>query len=420
MIPRLRTVDSSVGLLSEGYAFISSRCDRLGTDAFRTRLLLLPAVCMRGAEASRIFYGDDRFTRNRALPTSVQHLLQDEGSVQTLDGEAHRHRKQLFLDVLPQADDPRLREIFAEQWRAAARRWQGRDRVVLHDEMDEVLTRTAAAWAGVPLTEREVRLRTRELSAMVHNAGTVGWANWRARLLRNRCELWARQLVTRVRSGEVQPSEGRALAAIAAHRDLDGTLLDVKVAAVELLNVLRPTVAVSRFVVFAALALVREPRWRDTFAAGDEDDLLGFVQEVRRFYPFFPLIAGRVRQPFSWHGHDFALHDWVLLDLYGTNHDHRLWDEPEAFRPERFRTWSGDPDTLIPQGGGDPAENHRCPGEWATIDLLMEAVRLLTRATRYEVRVQDLSVSLSSMPTLPKSGVVIQDVRLQGEPSATR
>ncbi|WP_346618395.1 cytochrome P450 [Blastococcus montanus] len=411
MIPTLRTPDSSLALLREGYTFISSRCDRLGTDAFRTRLLLEPAVCVRGAEAARIFYSGERFTRTDAFPPSILHLLQDLGSVQALDGGAHRHRKDMFLTVLQGTGSERITDLFAEEWRAAVPRWQRAGRVVLHDAVRDVLTRTALRWAGVPATERDVRRRTRELAVMVDRAGTIGPPNWWARLLRNRSELWARGLVAQVRAGALQVPEDSALAVIARHRDTEGELLTVPAAGVELLNVLRPTVAVSRFVVFAALALLQQPRWHRTFAAGDEDDLFGFVDEVRRLFPFFPLVGGRVRRPFTWAGYDFPVGERVLLDLYGTNHDERVWTDPEVFRPERFRDWPGDPYTLVPQGAGDYRDDHRCPGEPMTRLLIAESVRLLTRSMSYRVGVQDLSVGLTRLPTLPRDGFVIHDVR---------
>jgi fatty-acid peroxygenase len=412
VFPRLKIPDSSIDLYREGYTFVSRRCDRLDTDGFRTRLLLRPVTCIRGAEAARLFYGGERFTRQGAFPKSVMHLLQDEGSVQSLDGAAHRHRKAMFLQTLQGEDPMDLEGIFEREWRAAVSRWQQKERAVLHAETEEVLTRTAAAWAGVPMSERDVRLRTRELSAMVSNAGSFGPSNWWARALRNRSELWARGLVRRVRAGELRPPVASFLAVLAAHREPDGRELDLRVAGVELLNVLRPIVAVSRFVAFAALALLRQPRWEEAFAAGDEDDLRGFVDEVRRLYPFFPVIGGRARRAFSWPGHhDFAEGEWVMLDLYGTNHDGRLWDHPEAFKPERFRGWPGDLYTLIPQGAGGYAEDHRCPGEPITIRLMEQAVRLLTRGMRYRVGVQDFSISMHFMPAKPKDGFVIQDVR---------
>ncbi|WP_299952038.1 cytochrome P450 [uncultured Modestobacter sp.] len=410
MIPSLTSPDSSLALLREGYTFISRRCDRLGSDAFRTRLLLQPAVCLRGAEAAELFYSGGRFDRTDAFPPSILHLLQDLGSVQTLEGDAHRHRKDMFLTVLQGTGSEAVTAVLGEEWRRAVPTWQRTGRVVLHQATTEVLTRTATRWAGVPMSALDVRLRSRELSAMVDRAGTLGPRNWWARALRNRSERWARGLVTRVRHGELEVPAGSALAVVAAHRDGDGALLSVPAAGVELLNVLRPIVAVSRYVVFAALALLQHPHWQQTFAAGDETDLMGFVDEVRRVSPFFPLIAGRVRQPFRWHGYDFPIGERVLLDLYGTCHDARLWPQPEVFRPERFRDWVGDPYTLVPQGAGDFRDDHRCPGEPMTRLLMAEAVRLLTRSMRYQVGVQDLSVSLSQLPALPRDGFVVHGV----------
>jgi len=96
----------------------------------------------------------------------------------------------------------------------------------------------------------------------------------------------------------------------------------------------------------------------------------------------------------------------VFLDLYGTNHDPRSWTNPESFSPERFRGWAGDPRTLVPQGGGDMATTHRCPGEKITIELMKKSVRILASGD-YAAPSQDLSISLSTVPTLPASGLIL-------------
>src|SRR3546814_11580671 len=98
----------------------------------------------------------------------------------------------------------------------------------------------------------------------------------------------------------------------------------------------RPTVAIARYVIFAALALHRRPDCRERLIAGSDAEREAFVQEVRRFFPFFPFVGGRVREGFDWRGHPFREGEWVLLDLYGTNHDARIWQDPEAFRPEQI------------------------------------------------------------------------------------
>ena len=115
---------------------------------------------------------------------------------------------------------------------------------------------------------------------------------------------------------------------------------------------------------------------RDPAAAGR------FANEVRRFYPFFPVISGTVRREFEWLGRRFEPGDRAILDLYATNHDRRIWDEPRRFLPERFESWDGDPNTLVPQGGGDAATGHRCPGEAATIAVRPERVHLSMDAPR--------------------------------------
>lgn len=405
-VPTLHTLDDSLALLREGYAYLPERSLRhgdgdRGAEILQTRLMLAPAVLLRGAEAASVFYGQ-RLTRVGALPPTALTLLQDKGSVATLDDGAHTHRKQMFLDLMGGDALDRLTGLFEEEWRHALGSWQRADHVLLLDAVEMVLTRTVCAWAGVPLGEPEAYERSRELAAMIDGAGSVGWRNLKGQLLRRRTERWAAGLVERVRDGGLHPPEGSALAVLAQHRDPSGDLLSPEVAAVELINVLRPTVAVARFVVFEALALHDHPE-------APTDDADAFVLEVRRFYPFFPLVAGKVTEPFDWRGYHFPSGRRVVLDIYGTNRDPRSWDEPEEFRPQRFVGWAGDPYTLIPQGGGEFLTHHRCPGEWATIALMRTALRLLQQM-RYDLPEQDLRVPLSRMPTHPVSRFLIRDV----------
>ncbi len=410
VLPRVRAFDSSLHLLSEGYLFVSNRCRELDTDVFQTRLMLERVVCMQGAEAARIFYGGGRFSRRDAVPKVTLRLLQDIGSVQQLDGAAHRHRKSMFMSMMkPDAIDA-LAEAMERHWMQQAPEWELRERVVLLDEVQAILCRAVCEWVGVPLAEADVAARTRELAAMIEAAGSLGPRGWHALLLRRRSERWVREMIEAVRNKRLQPREGSPVHIVAWHREPDGSLLPTEVAAVELLNLLRPTVAVSLFVVFSAMALRSHPIWLHRLRVERDRWSEPFVQEVRRFYPFFPLVGGRVRQPFEWRGHAFVEGAWVVLDLYGTNHDPRIWGDPELFRPERFQHWVEDPYELIPQGGGAFDTGHRCPGEWATIALMKRALDLLTSKIEYQVPEQDLSLDLAQMPALPPSRFVISNV----------
>ncbi len=410
-IPRDALPDSTLAFAMRGYTFISQRCRRYRSDLFQTRLLFQKTICMLGEEAATIFYDNDRFERKGAAPPRLQATLVGRGGVQGLDGETHRRRKEMFMSLMTPGGIERLAEMSAAQWRAYGAKWQRMREVVLLHEAREILCRAVCAWAGVPLDEAEVKRRTGELAAMIDAAGGLGLRYWRGRQARKRAEKWIGALVEDVRNQKRATDEGSALHVIAWHRTSDGELLDIHTAAVEVLNVLRPTVAIARFIVFGALALHQHPQCREKIRAVKDDYLQLFVQEVRRFYPFFPAVAARVRTDFEWKGYAFPKGVHAILDLYGTDHDARIWERPEEFRPERFREWNGSAFNFIPQGGGDHFAGHRCAGEWITIELMKGALQFLSRSIEYDVPKQDLRVSLSRMPTMPKSEFVMTKVR---------
>jgi fatty-acid peroxygenase len=410
-IPRTSSLDSTFALLAEGYRFMPRRFERFGSDMFITRLLLRQAVCMRGEEAAQMFYHPGRFTRRHAIPPSGLVLLQGRGSVVLLDGERHHLRKTMLMSMQGAVDRHRLVDLAEAEWRASFTRWQGLPQVVLHREAEAILCRTACRWAGVPATYAELAQRTAEFSAMIDGAGAVGPRHWKGMLMRGHAVHWARMLVDQVREGRVQPAGHTALAVIARHRETDGQLITREDAAVELLNVLRPTIAVARCIVFGALAMHEYPRCRARIVAGDDAYLRLFANEVRRYYPFVPAVGGRATHDFDWHGLHFARGTWVLLDLYGTDHHPAMWSDPDSFRPERFERWDSSGFDLVAQGGGDYYSGHRCAGETATVDLLKSAMRLLAGQIEYRVPPQDLRVDLARVPALPASGFVIDSVR---------
>jgi fatty-acid peroxygenase len=184
-------------------------------------------------------------------------------------------------------------------------------------------------------------------------------------------------------------------------------------AAAELLNVLRPIVAVSVYVSFVAHALHSYPAWRVILAEpGTSAEAMAFVQEVRRHYPFFPAIVARVRRSFHWNGMHFPEGRRALLDLYGTNHDPRAWPEPHSFSPARWDGAGPRPYTFVPQGGGDVATQHRCPGEDVAVRLMLLAVQVLVQRMRYVVTGPMRDIDMSRLPALPRQGFVIENIRL--------
>lgn len=424
-------VDATLPLAAAPYTFISRRAAQLGTEVFQTRLLLRPTTFLTGADAARVFYDEDRLVRHRAAPRRLVATLFGAGGVQSLDGEAHRHRKAMFLSLVTPEALQRLTDITVQEWERRIPAWETRDAVVLLDEVAEILCRAVCRWAGVPLAPGEVPRVTAQLRALIEAAGTVGPRHWRGRAARARAERWAGRHIRSTRAHPAGPdgtaadgtapdgtavegavAEGTALPVIASHRDLAGDLLPARTAAVELLNVLRPTVAVAWYVTFAALALHSHPDQRERLRCDDDPELVeSFVQEVRRYYPFFPFVAARAARDFDWHGHHVPAGRRVVLDLHGTNHDPRQWDHPDEFRPDRFRGRAAD--DFIPQGGGDHL-GHRCAGEGITIALTKAAVTVLTRRITYAVPPQDLRIRPRRLPAAPRSGFTIDRIRRTG------
>ncbi|HEX8602984.1 MAG TPA: cytochrome P450 [Pseudoduganella sp.] len=407
-MPRDGRLDATLALKLDPYGYLRKQCERLGSDVFETRLLLRKTICMTGPAAAELFYDHTRFIRKGAAPLRVQATLFGRGGVQTLDDAAHGNRKSLFMKLMSPARIRDLGDLFDAWWQVSTRKWATAPKVQLYREVREVLTRAVCEWAGVPLPEQDVHRRTAQLSALFDLAGAAGPWHWASRLSRLKAQRWCGDVIERIRAGQLNVPVDTAAYAVAHHTDFDGRPLDRRTAAVELLNVLRPTVAVAVYIVHEALALHEFPECRAPLR-NDEDGSYAdwFAQEVRRYYPFFPAAVARVRHDFEWQGYRFTAGRRVMLDLHGINHDPRGWQSPARFQPERFATWQENPYTFVPQGGGNAVTGHRCPGEWITVELMKRAARWLAGGMAYSVPPQDLALDLTRLPAVPKSGFLM-------------
>jgi fatty-acid peroxygenase len=395
-------------LLARGYGWLPDARRARGGRPVAARLGGLPVLGIEGPDAARFLYDEDHVRRSHAIPEPVQGTLFGKGAVHTLDGEAHRTRKALFVSLLMNDDQiAALVGAATAAWDAAVPGWARRGEVVLFDEAAEVITRAVCEWAGVPLADDEVPSAARDLTAMVDGFATAGPRHWRARRARGRREAWLARLVEDVRSGAATVPDGSAVDVVARHRDADGERLDPRTAAVEVINVVRPTVAISWFLAFSGHALARWPQYCGRLATGEPAFAAAWAHEVRRFYPFAPFIGGRAPREVEWDGERVPVNSMVLLDLYGQNHDPELWGDPYTFRPERFLGREIGAYDLVPQGGGDPSTGHRCPGEQVTVAVLSALAVRLARLPA-DVPEQDLSISLRRIPAKPASGVVLR------------
>lgn len=410
-IPQKNIFTGLLGLYREGYEFIGQTCDELKSDIFCIGLPGLTAICLRGEEAAKMFYDPEKMQRKGAIPAPVLKTLTGEKALHTTDGELHRQRKAMFLSVMTDEHTSRLNGKFNSALHHRFDQWQREPSIRLFNEIAGALCAAVCEWAGVSCPVKDEKARAADFTAMVDAFGSIGLRNWRGRCSRRRAQRWLQKMISDERNGRYLPEAGSALWMVSRHREPSGELLPDRLAAVELINILRPTVAIAWYIVFAVTALHENPYWRFKFAADADDDQVHFIDEVRRFYPFAPFMGARAKLTFDWQGYRIPKGALVLLDMYGTNHDPRLWDQPYRFNPGRFRGHSIRPFDFLAQGGGDVATGHRCPGEKITIALTRTALRFLTGEVRYSIPEPYLKIDLSRMPAMPENGIELSNIR---------
>ncbi|GAA0430157.1 MAG: cytochrome P450 [Bacillota bacterium] len=409
-IPREEGIDHTLSLIREGYRYILNRRQIFSCDIFETRLVGKKAICMGGKEAAEIFYDNEKFKRKDAAPNRAVQTLFGKNGVQALDGQAHRQRKEMFMSIMSSNELDRLTGIIRKQWKLAVDKWVQMDKVIFYEEVKEIMCRTACEWISIPVSANKVKGVTKDLGAMFESVAAIGPTHWLGRNARNRIEKWVGKLVEEIRDGKVNVSENSILYKFIRYHDPYGNSLDTDTVAVEVINILRPLVAIAIFINFIALTVYHYPNETKKLERSDEKYSLKFIQEVRRFYPFFPFVAGLVKNDFIWKGYKFEEGTLTLLDLYGTNHDPNIWENPDVFNPDRFTTWDGGLFDFIPQGGGDYFMGHRCAGEWVTIEIMKVSLDYLVNRINYDVPDQDLSFSMVSMPSIPRSKMVIKNI----------
>jgi fatty-acid peroxygenase len=413
--------DESLSVLAHGYDF-GERVWRRVRDGARSaplRLLGRDALLVRGSAAVELFYDETRIARHGAMPAIVQETLFGHGSVHSLDGDEHRHRKATFVDVAyDDAEVERLQPLLEREWRHELDAWlDGGDRTA-YDAAVGALGRAIMTWAGLPGTPAAKTRWSARLAQIVDGFGAPYSPAYLA-AVGNR--IWsdrhARRLIEAVRSGDLPAREGTALRSWAWHRDRAGELLPAHLAGVELQNTIRPTIAVARFVAFAAKELHDRPEWQARIAAetAERETLVGgplaimFAQEIRRTAPFVPMLPGWATQDVDLDGQHLAAGGRVLLDILGTDTDARSWENPATFDPERFRGVE-DYEALtafIPHGGAGVATGHRCPGEKIAISGLATAIAVLSDPG-LTVLDSGLTVNRRRLPTMPKSGAHVR------------
>lgn len=395
--------------LDEGYLLLSELRKEADAPVVKACLLNKEVIAVYGKEAARAFYDPANFKRKGAMPKLVLKTLFGEEGVQTLDDEEHNQRKKVFMDLMTPKRMEDYHRIVDRTLTEKMEHLQGE--LELFDVAKDVLFRSICEWSGIDLTkmaEREINRLAEYQISMISSAVTNPITHIKGIENRKKSEKWAQSLIEDARINPVVGKENVALYAFANAKDTQGNLLPIDVAAVELLNIIRPTVALTVWIALMGHALFSRPDIYQRLHTEFDELQDSFIQEMRRYYPFFPMVPAFAKKDVTIDGYLIPEDSWVVLDLYGTNHDERSIETPEVFRISRYvgkeKHISYDEEyEMIAQGGGKFEAMHRCAGEWITLHALRVFSDQLVNKYEFSVPEQDWTIPMNQFPTYPNS-----------------
>jgi fatty-acid peroxygenase len=167
--------DDSIGLLAYGYDLGAHvwRRGRGGARSAPMRLLGRDALLVRGAEGVAVFYDEGRIARHGAMPAIVQETLFGQGSVHSLDGAEHHHRKATFAEVAyVDAQVDRMAPFLEQEWAVELDSWVGGGDRTAYDAAVGAFGRASMRWAGLPGTSEAMTRWAARLAQIVDGFGT--------------------------------------------------------------------------------------------------------------------------------------------------------------------------------------------------------------------------------------------------------
>jgi cytochrome P450 len=315
-------------------------------------------------------------------------------SVLLLDGAEHIRQRRLML---PPFHGERLRgyeQLIAEIAEEEMRGWPTGEPLVLQPRMQavtlEIILRVVF---GMDRGPRLVRLR--ELIKQLLNVTTRPWAlvPWLRRDL-GRMSPWVRFLkvrdevdaalfdeIARRRDDPSLPDRTDIFSMLMQARDEDGAPLTDRELRDELVTLLvagHETTATG--LAWAFERMVRHPGGLEQLAADDAREYAdAVVQETLRLRPPIPIVARRVvNEPYQLGEREIPVGTMVAPCIYLVHRRADLYQDPYAFRPERFLEQPPETYSWLPFGGG----MRRCIGASFAVLEMSTILRTVARAMR--------------------------------------
>lgn len=129
------------------------------------------------------------------------------------------------------------------------------------------------------------------------------------------------------------------------------------------------------------------------------------IHETLRSRPVVPIVGRTLRVPLTFGEYEIPAGSFAGASLYGTNHNPAVYDEPQAFRPERFLDRKPDTYAWIPFGGGV----RRCIGAaFAQMEMKIILRAMLSRARLEAVDPRPERVRRRNITFVPEHGTTVR------------
>lgn len=381
---------------------------RFGAGRYRFAYLL-------GPEANRfVFANNDLFTMREAFDALVP--VDGETSLIVSDGADHRRRRRLVQPSMHHRQVDRYQAIMRDCANEVIDRWRVGEvvdayqvfraairRSTLRSLFGEGLARDADVLGAHLQALLDLVDRQPDVIRMHRRLRTPLWR--KAMRARERVDERIHAEIARVRAA----GDGDGVLAMLVHgRDEDGgTLTDEEIRDQAVTLIAAGYETTSAAMGWAVHLLVTHPD-AGRRAAADEAYRRAFVSETLRLYPPAVVSARHVVRDFAFAGKTITAGTILLFSPYVTHRSAAVYDDPLAFRPER---WLPDepayrkagPHEFVPFGGGP----HRCVGATlATTELTVMLGRVLERA---ELRAVPQKVHPKGFAAMrPKNGLRVE------------
>ncbi|MBN6034722.1 cytochrome P450 [Amycolatopsis sp. 195334CR] len=338
-----------------------------------------------GPEANRfLFANSELFSWREAFDLLVP--VDGPTSLIVSDGEDHRRRRRLVQPALHHRQISTYLDIMTATADATIDAWRPGQRIDLYQEFRAAIRRsTIQSLFGARLggeadffgTELQPLLdlidRLPQAVDVHRRLRTPTWRRAMAARARVDERIYAEIARTRAGASEV---DDHALATLVHGGDEQLSDLEIRDQMVTLIAAGYETTSAAMAWALYSVLSDREVYER---AKGQQDReyLNGIVQETLRLYPPAVISARKVVEGFEFHGKRFRPGTLLLYSPYVTHRLPELWEDPLAFRPERWQGHKAAPHEFLPFGGGP----HRCIGAtMATTELAVMLGRVVARA----------------------------------------